>query len=164
MRVALKSQHQHQNLVLSNQAKEIKMPLPYLLHVNSRPQPDSGVDNKLWEKWYITEHVGFTNHSPHCPVPPHRTLSTLSNIQEISCLTWSTAGPRSEQRFIGKRLISHWHPRTGPHGAISLCTRQNSKSRWLATNMPTKCVMEVTCSRRTRRQRPMATLMRGTIN
>lgn len=34
------------------------MPLPYLLHVNSRPQPDSGVDDKLWEKWYITEHVG----------------------------------------------------------------------------------------------------------
>lgn len=34
------------------------MPLPYLLHVNSRPKPDSGVDDKLWEKWYITEHVG----------------------------------------------------------------------------------------------------------
>ncbi|KAK5064437.1 hypothetical protein LTR84_000270 [Exophiala bonariae] len=33
------------------------MPLPYFLHVNSRPKPDSGVDNKLWEKWYITEHL-----------------------------------------------------------------------------------------------------------
>ena len=35
------------------------MPLPYLLHVTSRPKPDSGVDDKLWEKWYITEHVRF---------------------------------------------------------------------------------------------------------
>lgn len=34
------------------------MPLQYLLHVTSRPKPDSGVNNELWEKWYITEHVG----------------------------------------------------------------------------------------------------------
>ena len=33
------------------------MPEPYLLHVNSRPVNEVGVDDALWEKWYTTEHV-----------------------------------------------------------------------------------------------------------
>ncbi|KIW26512.1 hypothetical protein, variant [Cladophialophora immunda] len=33
------------------------MPQQYLLWVNSRPLPDSGVDDDLWVKWYIEEHV-----------------------------------------------------------------------------------------------------------
>lgn len=33
------------------------MPLPYLLFVNSTPLVDSGTDDTIWEKWYITEHV-----------------------------------------------------------------------------------------------------------
>ncbi|OCT54443.1 putative alpha/beta hydrolase [Cladophialophora carrionii] len=33
------------------------MPQPYLLWVNSRPKPESGVDDDLWVKWYTEEHV-----------------------------------------------------------------------------------------------------------
>ncbi|KIW12294.1 hypothetical protein PV08_09571 [Exophiala spinifera] len=33
------------------------MPSQYLLEVNSRPQPSSGVDDKLWIKWYTEEHL-----------------------------------------------------------------------------------------------------------
>jgi len=33
------------------------MPSNYLLHVNSRPRPEAGVDDSLWEKWYTEEHV-----------------------------------------------------------------------------------------------------------
>lgn len=36
------------------------MPSPYLLWVNSRPLPDSGVDDDLWIKWYTTEHVNIS--------------------------------------------------------------------------------------------------------
>ncbi|KIV94543.1 hypothetical protein PV10_02299 [Exophiala mesophila] len=30
---------------------------PYFLFVNSRPIPESGTDDALWEKWYVTEHL-----------------------------------------------------------------------------------------------------------
>ncbi|KIW72097.1 hypothetical protein PV04_00317 [Phialophora macrospora] len=33
------------------------MPQQYLLWVNSRPKPESGVDDDLWVKWYTQEHV-----------------------------------------------------------------------------------------------------------
>lgn len=33
------------------------MPQQYLLWVNSRPRPESGVDDGLWLKWYTEEHV-----------------------------------------------------------------------------------------------------------
>ncbi|OAL34514.1 hypothetical protein AYO20_06144 [Fonsecaea nubica] len=33
------------------------MPLQYLLWVNSQPFPNSGVDDDLWVKWYIDEHL-----------------------------------------------------------------------------------------------------------
>ncbi len=33
------------------------MPSQYFLFVNSRPKPGSGVDDDLWTKWYIDEHV-----------------------------------------------------------------------------------------------------------
>ena len=38
-------------------SRTVNMPSQYFLFVNSRPQPGSGVDDDLWTKWYIEEHV-----------------------------------------------------------------------------------------------------------
>jgi len=96
-------------------------PLPYLLHVNSRP---TVVSSEVWRQWYVTEHLPDLVNS--------KTATRAAFYEEIAM----PAGPESDhprkflaiyQTDIEEALLSE-QCRTGVHRTSELFKQGGAKS------------------------------------